>query len=73
MATSIIPKSEARYCNALIHHFAELPAVEMDDGTICWALPGGRIICDKEEALEEAEKLDIMIQSNIKRTGRVLH
>ena len=73
MAVSTIAKSEARQCNALIHGFAELPAVETEDDSICWALPGGRIICDIDEALKEAEKLDSKIRQGIKKTGRTLH
>jgi len=73
MATAIVPKSEARYCNALIHGFAELPSVDMEDGRTCWALPGDRVICDKDEALREAKKLDVMIRDNVKKSGRVLH
>lgn len=73
MAVSTIPKSEARYNESLYEGFATLPPVEMDDGTVCWALPGGHVICDPEEALKEASKLDLMIREGVKKTGRVLH
>ena len=73
MATAIIPKSEARYCNAIIQGFAELPSVDMEDGSICWALPGNRIICDEDVAKQEAKKLDVMIRENVRKSGRVLH
>jgi hypothetical protein len=73
MATAIVPKSEARYCNAILHGFAELPSVDMEDGRTCWALPGNIIVCDENEAKREAKKLDVMIRENVKKTGRVLH
>lgn len=73
MAVSINPKSEARFCDAIIHGFAELPSVLMEDGETCWALPGNIVICDHTKAQEEAAKLDVMIRSNVKKTGRVLH
>ena len=73
MATSIVPKSAFRKCEAVIHGYAELPAVELEDG-IGWAMPGcDEVIRDMEAAKEAAKHLDKLIRSNVQRTGRVLH
>jgi hypothetical protein len=73
MAVSINPKSEARFSEALIQGFAELPSVTTEDGETCWALPGNIIVCDREQAMKEASKLDMLIRNNVRKTGRVLH
>lgn len=73
MATSIIPKSEVREegKDNVIHGYAELPAIDSDEGQF-WALPGNIKIFDRLEAQSAAKKLDATIRKNMKKTGRNL-
>ena len=73
MAAAIIPKSAARKegQNNLIHGFAELPAIETENGT-CWVMPGNIVVCDPREALESASLLDNLIRENVRKSGRSL-
>jgi hypothetical protein len=53
------------------HGFGTVKAVHTEKG-LHWVLPGNALTMCKNEAQAAAEKLDRMIQSNVKRTGRSL-
>lgn len=73
MATAIEPKSEVREFHGIIRGFAEIPAVEQGDGTHCWKLPSGEIVCDYNEAYRAAGRWDRYIRKQVELSGRVLH
>lgn len=53
------------------HGFGTVKAVYKEEG-LHWVLPGNILTACRQEAQLAAEKLDRMIQSNVKRTGRSL-
>lgn len=73
MATPIEPKSEVREFHGIIRGFAEIPAVEQEDGTHCWRTPAGETICDYNKAAKYAKKLDKFIRKQVELTERTLH
>jgi hypothetical protein len=73
MATPIEPKSEVREFHGIIRGYAEIPAIEQGDGTHCWRLPTGEVICDYNKAFKEAGKLDKYIRRQMELTQRILH
>lgn len=51
---------------------AKLIARKDKDGQPYWEIPGGYILTSKEDAIAYATRLDSMIKTNVKRTGRNL-
>lgn len=55
----------------VVHGYGEAPAIHTDTG-LGWALPGGRITHNRDEALQQAEQMDRLIQVNVRRYKRSL-
>jgi len=55
----------------IIIGYGEVKAVHTEEG-LQWALPGDIYTACKEEATRVAEKLDRMVQANVKRFNRKL-
>ena len=62
MATAVIPKSVIRTDHSITHGYGTVPALELEDGSIVWGLPGGANTTNKAYALEFAKILDIEIR-----------
>jgi len=55
----------------LIVGSAELPARRTQQG-VCWVLPGGKLECNREAAMNAAVKLDRIISQNLHKHSRKL-
>jgi hypothetical protein len=62
MATAVIPKSVIRTDHSVTYGYGTVPALELEDGSIVWGLPGGGETRNKEYAQEFAMILDIEIR-----------
>lgn len=62
MATAVIPKSVIRTDHSVTYGYGTVPALELEDGSIVWGLPGGGETTNKEYAKEFAMILDMEIR-----------
>lgn len=65
MATAVIPKSVIRTDHSITHGYGTVPALELDDGSVVWGLPGGITTTNKEYALGIAKILDLEIRTRL--------
>lgn len=65
MATAVIPKSVIRIDHSITHGYGTVPALELEDGSVVWGLPGGVTTTNKEYAAGFAKVLDLEIRSRM--------
>ncbi len=71
MAVAIPNKDDVFHSDNIIVGFAEVKSRTIN-GVVQWELPGGEFTHSKLQATEYAERLDKMIQTNMKRFNRSL-
>ena len=72
MATAVIPKSVIRTDHSVTVGYGTVPALEREDGSIVWGLPGGGETTNKEYAREFAMILDIEIRRRMVTKDQLL-
>jgi hypothetical protein len=72
MATAVIPKSVLRTDHSVTYGYGTVPALELEDGSIVWGLPGGGETRNKEYAKEFAMVIDLEIRRRLVDANQLL-